>query len=286
MILRQSFFVQPVPHVVARERSLLAEAGLHVESRRTRSSGEQLEALRAGDRDVAVTALAHVFGWNALSAGVRIAAQVEQTTLLAVYARADITALEQLDGRRFAVDAATNGFALVARHLLAAVGARADFVEAGGVTERLEALIQGRADATLLGPPLDELAERAGLVRLTSANEALPALPGQAIVVRAERSEAETAALAAYLAALAAAVELAAGMTAEEGIALLEAHGFPSRSAAEAWRTRPRSLAVDADGFALIESLRSEAGALPPDYAGSAAFIDTTLSHRPRPGPG
>lgn len=278
MILRQSFFVPPVPYLVARERSLLAEAGLDVESRRTRSSGEQLDALRAGEIDLAITAMDNVFVWNALGADVRIAAQVEQTTLLGVYARPAITALAQLDGSRFAVDASTNGFALVARHLLATVGAQADFVEVGGVTERLDALMRGQVDATLLGPPLDELAEREGLVRLGSANDVLPALPGQGVVVRAKRSAAETTAIVAYLAALAAAIELTAGTPAAEGIALLESHGFPPRSAAAAWSTRPLTLAVDADGIALIEALRAESGGLPRHYTGVADLIDPSLT--------
>lgn len=277
MNLRQSFFVPPVPYLVAEARSLLAEAGLHVESRRTRSSGEQLDALRNGDIDLAITAMDNVFVWNALGADVRIAAQVEQTTLLGVYARPGFTALAELDGRRFAVDASANGFALVARRLFAAAGAHADFIEVGGVTERLDALVRGDVDATLLGPPLDELAERQGLARLASANEALPALPGQGIVVRAKRNATETAAITQYLRVLARAIELTAEIPTAEGIALLESHGFPGRSASAAWRTRPRTLAIDAEGIALVEALRAEAGALPPDYTGVADLIDATL---------
>ncbi|WP_324650622.1 ABC transporter substrate-binding protein [Georgenia sp. H159] len=280
MSLRQLVFVPPVPLLVAEELGLLAAAGLDVETRRTRSSAEQLDALRSGDADAVVTAMDNVFVWNQLGADVRIVAQVERTTSLAVYAAPERRALADLHGARFAVDAYANGFAIIARTLLARAGVEATFVEVGGVTERLDALVTGAADATLLGPPLDKLAERAGLVRLTSANEVFPALPGQGVVVRATRSAQETATLTAYLAVLAAAVTATEAMGDDDGAVLLEQHGFPSDAAATAWRTRPRSLAVDPGGLGLLEELREHLDLIPPGYAGRAALHDGALLAR------
>ena len=65
-------------------------------------------------------------------------------------------------------------------------------------------------------------------------------------------------------------------MTVAEGIALLERHGFPGRSAADAWRTRPRSIAVDAAGLSLVETLRARLDLLPVGYAGLDGILDAS----------
>ncbi|MBX3099536.1 MAG: ABC transporter substrate-binding protein [Salinibacterium sp.] len=278
MTLRQSFFVPPVPFLVAEELGLFAEAGVEVESRRARSSTEQLDGLHSGEIDLAITAMDNVFVWNQRGVDLRVVAQVEATTLLTVYARPGTRSLDDLSGGRFAVDAMTNGFALIARRLLEEAGVSASFVEAGGVKERLDALIEGTVDGTLLGPPLDELAERVGMVALASANAAFPELPGQGVVVRAQRPAGENAKITAYISALAAATEMANHMADADGVALLKENGFPGRSAVNAWRSRPSGIAVDSDGLALVESIRADFGLLPPGYKGAADILDGSFA--------
>ena len=85
-----------------------------------------------------------------------------QTTPLGIHARGDVESLADLAGCRFAVDAPDNGFALIAKRLLRDAGVEVDYVVVGGVRERLDALLGGQVDATLLGPPFDKLAEKAG----------------------------------------------------------------------------------------------------------------------------
>lgn len=278
MTIRQSYFVPPVPYLVAKEFGIFASEGLVIDSRRTRSSGEQLEGLLSREIDVAITAIDNIFVWNTLGADVRVIAQVEKTTLLSVYATPGHRSLRDLDQGRFAVDATANGFAIVARRLLEDCGVFATFIEVGGVKERFEALVAGTVAATLLGPPLDELAERSGLIRLASANEAIPTLPGQGVVVRATRSRDETEELRAYLAALDAAIVITDSMADRDGVALLQQWGFPGRSAVDAWRTRPRSIAVDPDGLAALESLRAGFNLLPIGYEGTTQIVDGSLT--------
>ncbi|WP_417564770.1 ABC transporter substrate-binding protein [Microbacterium sp.] len=274
MTIRQIHFVPPVSYLIAEEYGLFAAAGVEVEARRTRSSSQQLDALRAGEVDVAVTAMDNVFIWNALGADTRVVAQLEQTTLLSVYATPGHQTLQDLDGGRFAVDAVANGFAIVARRILEDAGVSVSFMEVGGVKERLDALVAGSSEATLLGPPLDELAERAGMVFMASANDALPALPGQGAVVRAVRTEREDAELRAYLGALDAAVARSETIPHVEGMALLERQGFVGLSAAEIWRTRPRSLGVDPEGLALLEAMRADFELLPEGYSGLSTIAE------------
>jgi ABC-type nitrate/sulfonate/bicarbonate transport system substrate-binding protein len=278
MELRQSFFVQPPPYVVAEDQDLFAVAGLDVISTRTRSSGEQLAGLVDGGIDVAITSMDNVFVWNQSGADLRVVAQVESTILLTVFGRSGIESMSQLEGGQFAVDAAANGFALIARRLLNDAGVEASFVEVGGVKERLDALAAGDVDGTLLGSPFDQLAEREGLVALVSANAALPTLGGQGVVVRAQRSAEEQKALTTYLKVLNRAIVYTNHITDSEGIALFARNGFDGRAASDAWRTRPRSLTVNPESFNLLESLRAGFGLLPAGYGGAADIVDYSVA--------
>ena len=260
MILRQSHFVPPVSHLLAAELGFLR--GVEVLPTRTPSSAEQLRALLAGEQDMVVTAIDNLFEWTRAGADVRLVAQVEQTTQLGIHAGGDVESLADLAGCRFAVDAPDNGFALIAKHLLRDAGVEVDYVVVGGVRERLDALLGGQVDATLLGPPFDKLAEKAGMRRVVDVNALLPELPGQGLVVRAELLA--SAELERYLGALMRGVAAGESMADAEVIELLERCGYQAAATA-AWGTRARTLTVDQRGLGLLTGLRRSLGMLPPD---------------------
>ncbi|WP_459384519.1 ABC transporter substrate-binding protein [Arthrobacter humicola] len=260
MILRQSHFVPPVSYLLAAELGFLR--GVEVLPTRTPSSAEQLRALLAGEQDMVVTAIDNLFEWTRAGADVRLVAQVEQTTQLGIHAGGDVESLVDLAGCRFAVDAPDNGFALIAKHLLRDAGVEVDYVVVGGVRERLDALLGGQVDATLLGPPFDKLAEKAGMRRVVDVNALLPELPGQGLVVRAELLA--SAELERYLGALVRGVAAGESMTDAEGIELLERCGYQAAATA-AWGARARTLAVDQRGLGLLTGIRRSLGMLPPD---------------------
>jgi len=259
MTLRQSQFVPPLPLIVAQELGLLDDIDL--ETRRTTGSAEQLAGLLARDIDLAVTAIDNLFAWTLAGAELRLVAQTEVTTPLGIYARRATDRLTDLEGTRFAVDAATNGFSLVARYLLEQQGVTVEYLEVGGVKERLDSLLAGDVAATLLGPPFDAAAQDAGAPLLATVAEVLPAFPGQGLVVRSELIGSHE--LAGYLSALRLAVDAAEGTTDVQGEGLLERAGFGAAAAA-AWASRPRTLEVDPDGLALLAEIRSELGLMPP----------------------
>ena len=180
--LRISYFVPPPPLLDAQARGLLED--LDLQEIPTTGSPAQLAGLRDHTIDVAVTAIDNLFEWRRTGTDLRLVAQVESTTPLGIFAEDRIGSLAELSGRRFAVDAFTNGFALVARYLLGEAGVEVQWVEVGGVKERLEALLSGAADSTLLGPPFDRLAREAGKKQIVSVQETFPAFPGQGLVVR------------------------------------------------------------------------------------------------------
>lgn len=260
MILRQSHFVPPVSYLLAAELGFLR--GVEVLPTRTPSSAEQLRALLAGEQDMVVTAIDNLFEWTRAGADVRLVAQVEQTTQLGIHAGGDVESLADLAGCRFAVDAPDNGFALIAKHLLRDAGVEVDYVVVGGVRERLDALLGGQVDATLLGPPFDKLAEKAWMRRVVDVNALLPELPGQGLVVRAELLA--SAELERYLGALVRGVAAGESMTDAEGIELLERCGYQAAATA-AWGARARTLAVDQRGLGLLTGIRRSLGMLPPD---------------------
>jgi len=260
VILRQSHFVPPVSYLLAAELGFLRD--VEVLPTRTPSSAEQLRALLAGEQDMVVTAIDNLFEWTRAGADVRLVAQVEQTTQLGIHAGGDVESLADLAGCRFAVDAPDNGFALIAKHLLRDAGVEVDYVVVGGVRERLDALLGGQVDATLLGPPFDKLAEKAGMRRVVDVNALLPELPGQGLVVRAELLA--SAELERYLGALVRGVAAGESMTDAEGIELLERCGYQAAATA-AWGARARTLAVDQRGLGLLTGIRRSLGILPPD---------------------
>lgn len=259
MTLRQSQFVPPVPLVAARRMGLLDDIDL--DAQRTAGSPRQLAGLLSGEIDLAVTAIDNLFAWVPAGADVRLVAQMESTTPLGIYARPGTAALEALEGRRFAVDAATNGFALVARYALEARGIEVEYVEVGGVKERLDALLAGEVAATLLGPPFDSAAEQAGAPLLATMSSVLPAFPGQGLVVRTDLLASDE--LQTYLGALTRATAAAAEMSDPEGEALLVEAGF-GEAAGSAWTARPRTLVVDPAGLGLLTDIRTRLGMMPP----------------------
>jgi ABC-type nitrate/sulfonate/bicarbonate transport system substrate-binding protein len=258
MTLRQSQFVAPVPLVLAQELGLLAEGDLI--AYRTSGSAEQLEQLLAGEIDIAVTAIDNLFEWSSAAPDLRLVGQVERTTALAVYARRELGTLSELGDARFGVDAAANGFALVARYLLARAGAQPHMLEVGGVQERLHALLAGRVDATLLGPPFDAVAADSGFRKVADVPALLPDFPGQGLVARGDIVGSD--ALGAYLGALERAIRASNSMPDEEGHHLLGAH-FGASAARSLWAGRPRSLVVPAAGLELLTEIRSSLGLLP-----------------------
>ncbi|MCV9993475.1 ABC transporter substrate-binding protein [Paeniglutamicibacter sp. ZC-3] len=258
MSLRQSHFVPPVSYLLAAELGFLRS--VEVVPTRTTSSAEQLRVLLAGEQDMVVTAIDNLFEWARAGTDLRLVAQIEATTPLGIHAGPHVGSIADLAGCRFAVDAPDNGFALIAKRLLRDAGVEVDFVVVGGVRERLDALLDGHADATLLGPPFNKLAEQAGFTRIVDVNALLPDLPGQGLVVRAEVLECEE--LERYLGALVRGIQAGDSMADSEGIELLERCGYQG-AAASAWETRARTLAVGNRGLGLLTEIRQSLDMLP-----------------------
>jgi ABC-type nitrate/sulfonate/bicarbonate transport system substrate-binding protein len=244
-----------------------------VEYQRTRSSDQQFEQLVDGSVDAVVTAIDNVVEWNRRAPGAdfRVFAQLEKSTDLALFGRPGLAGLEALRGARLLVDAPANGFAVALLALLDTVGIAArdcTLVPAGGVTERLDALLAGQGDATLLGPPFDQAAREAGCRQLAGINAQWPQFPGQGLVLSRSKARDLRPELIAWLDAMTKSRDWMKSAPEEATASLIEA-GLPRGFAARAPHLAPASWRPDPAGIALlIEHRRTvEFGGGDLDYA-------------------
>lgn len=256
------WFVEPAMSILARIGTTMA--GLSVNGIETKSSDEQFEALVSGTADAAVTAMDNVMDWNLRPRGgdLRIVAQIERTTPLSLVGAAATTDVQSLKDRTLLVDASANGFVVAARALLDECGLHSGsyaLKPAGGVRERYETLLAGGGDATLLGPPFDDMAVAQGARLLARVNDHYPAFPGQGLVVRRSSYDRVRAGVAAWLTAM----ELArasAQTSKNAAVVSLVATGIPGPLAETLTSLIPSSLVPDRDGIALLIAQRQRAG--------------------------
>jgi ABC-type nitrate/sulfonate/bicarbonate transport system substrate-binding protein len=273
--IRVMWFVPPLLEMVAaqRDRSVVTQAI------RNRSSDEQFYALVADEVDAVVTSMDNVIGWNRRLGpqDFRVVAQIERTTPLTLVARAGRSSVSALRGADILVDAPDNGFVTALKVMLDDAGiGRYEYhlVPAGGVQERLEALVARQGVATLLGPPFDAKAVNAGFVRAASVQESYPDFPGQGVVVRTgNRRACELA--GAWLKDLERARRVVDERSATATQSVVAA-GFPIAAAEGMIALNPKSLRPTAEGVELLIAHRRVLGLVgaDSDYTG---IVDDSL---------
>jgi len=203
---------------VARSTGVLGRHGLSVEEVAVPSSPAQFAALDDGSLDVALTSPDNVVAYRFVpdnplgrTMDVRILMGVDRGLGLALYARPGIENLDQLRGKVVGVDVATSGFAFVLYEILDRAGLRAgrdyDIAELGSTPKRLDALLAGQCDATLLNAGNDLRAAAAGHPRLGRAADVVVPYLGTVLAVLGPPSDAVYALEAALLEASAAVLD-------------------------------------------------------------------------------
>jgi hypothetical protein len=182
---------------VARLTGRLDERGLEVDEVPVASSPGQFRSLLDGEIDVAFTSpdnvLAYRFGpTNPLGAlaDVSIVSTVDRGTGLALFGAPGFTGPQQLRGAVVGVDVPTSGFALAMYSLADSLGVARDeyeLVALGSTPRRLEALLAGGCDATMLNAGNELLAEQAGAVRLARAADVCAPYVGTVLCVEGGR---------------------------------------------------------------------------------------------------
>jgi ABC-type nitrate/sulfonate/bicarbonate transport system substrate-binding protein len=178
-------FSPSLPHAVALDQGLYAEAGLEVTSRRVPSSPALMSALGAGELNIALTSPDNIANYrfngahpNEPGSDLRIIRAVDQGGSLSLVSRRGIASVHELRGATLAVDVKDSGFAFMAYEILAGAdlfpGSDYEVREFGGTPLRFESLIDGAIDVTILNAGFDYRAEREGCVRVGSPADSVP----------------------------------------------------------------------------------------------------------------
>ncbi len=179
--LRVITFGQPLAAVAAQRLGLFEREGLEVEYALTHASTEQVRQLLAGDWDLAHTAVDNVMAYvDAENVDLFVFMVLELGLGQKLVLRPGLRSYDDLRGQDVGVDALTTGYAFVLRKMLALHGlAEGDYrlLSVGGTGERATALIEGHIAGTLLAPPHEERAVRAGCTLLDPAARYFPMYP-------------------------------------------------------------------------------------------------------------
>ena len=163
---------------VARRMGHLAEHDLSVEEIPVLSSPAQFRSLLDGELDAVLTSPDNVVAYRlapdnplGVTADVKIVSAVDRGLGLALYSRRGLTTADQLRGATVGVDVPTSGFAFAMYALAESIGVRRDDYEVvalGSTPKRLDALLDGRCDATMLNAGNELRAEQAGCTPLAT----------------------------------------------------------------------------------------------------------------------
>jgi ABC-type nitrate/sulfonate/bicarbonate transport system substrate-binding protein len=170
----------------------LAAAGLDVTEEAVASSVSQFGSLVSGELDVALTSPDNVLAYRFSSRNplgklldTRIVGAIDRGMGLGLYGRPG-TAPSDLHGATVGVDVASSGFALALyalAHLLGVDRDEYELVVLGSTPKRLEALLAGQCDATMLNAGNELVAESAGCVRLAGVSDRIAPYLGTVVAV-------------------------------------------------------------------------------------------------------
>lgn len=185
-------FSPPVVLDLAASSGLLEAAGLEVTEHPVASSPAQFRSLVDGDLQVALTSPDNVLAYrynphNPLGEllDARIVGAVDRALGLGLYARPGST-VEDLHGATIGVDVPHSGFAVALYALADRLGVTRDAYELvvlGSTPQRLQALLAGECDATMLNAGNELLAEAAGCVRLGGVTDHFAPYLGTVVAV-------------------------------------------------------------------------------------------------------
>lgn len=186
-------FSPSAPMIVARSLGYFRDRGLEVIYEQVTSSAQQFRDFTDGRYQLIQTAFDNVANYrlnnrsNALHEALPVGAVIalDGGMDLTLVAKHSISASGGLRGATVSVDAVDTGYAFVLFHLLRAAGLErgADYavVSHGGVLSRYQALLDGKADATLLSNGLEVLGVERGLNRIARLADSVEAYLGSVL---------------------------------------------------------------------------------------------------------
>lgn len=196
------------PIFVAQKEGFFSAKGISVNVTPTPDSKFQMISLIDGKFDIAMTAMDNVIAYAEGQATPTekqsdiFAFLGSDNGFLSVVALPNVKSYADLKGKKIGVDALTTGYAFVLRRILIENGiapADVEFVQAGGVAKRFEALKKKEIAATLLVSPFEVMTKRDGFTVLGSASTSLGAYQGVVAAARRDWAKANSAKVEDYI---------------------------------------------------------------------------------------
>ncbi len=245
------------PIWAANEKGLFARHNVTINITPTPNSQFQLTGLIDGKFDIAMTAIDNVVAYMESQGSAPTITKPDifafmggDNGFLRLVTVPDVKNFADLKGKQLSVDAMTTGYAFVLRALVDKAGIAKDveYVQAGGVLQRFQALLAKKHAGTLLVSPFEVEAEAQGFNRLANGSDALGAYQGLVGAARRDWARANETQVIAYIRGYVAALDwLYDPANKAEATAILRKN-VPSMS--EQLATRSYDVLLDAkDGF-------------------------------------
>lgn len=200
-----------LPLLVAEKKGVFGSHNLTVNTV-TVAGGSAVIAVAAGRADMTVTLPENII--NAYVQGgtvLKIVGALVTKDLYGAYVNPSIKTVKDLIGKKIAIFGPPHdGVGLQLLTVLDGAGvkeAQVQFVSIGGLGARLAALTNNQVSATLLFPPFDLQAERAGYSQIVNLNDYLPGYPNEVIATSPDVIKNKAPEVRAFLAAIAEAVD-------------------------------------------------------------------------------
>ena len=282
------------PIWAAEASGAFARNGVAVHITDTPSSVFQLTGLISGKFDIAVTAIDNLIAYDEGQGEAPvdgtpdlIAVMGGDNGFLHLVTAPDVPDFAALKGKTLSVDAMTTGFAFVLQRLVELGGLQpgdVEFVRAGGVMQRFNALLEGQHAGTLLMSPFEVVAGAKGYHDLADAGRVLGHYQGLVTGVRRDWAAAHRTELVGFLRGYLAGLDwLYDPANKQAAIAVLRQH-LPNMTEPLAERSYTllvepehgfaRHAALDKPGVQQVLELRSRYGRPPKTLDQPAKYYD------------
>jgi ABC-type nitrate/sulfonate/bicarbonate transport system substrate-binding protein len=291
------------PIWVAQENGFFERNNVTVKITPTPNSEFQLTNLIDGKFDIAMTAIDNLIAYMegqgeapATQTPDLVAVMGSDNGFLRLVSVPEVKTYADLKGKEVSVDARTTGYAFVLEKLIEKGGLNFNdvtYVKAGGVLQRLEALLAKKHAATMLISPFEVVAEARGFNRLANAVDVLGHYQGVVAGVRRQWAEENESQIVGFIRGFRAGLDwLYDPANKGEAIAILRKN-LPNMAADLAYNSYgilmdpkdgfTRNASIDLEGVRTVLALRRQYGEPQKKLMDPMKYIDLSYYEKAKP---
>jgi ABC-type nitrate/sulfonate/bicarbonate transport system substrate-binding protein len=291
------------PIWVAQENGFFERNNVTVKITPTPNSEFQLTNLIDGKFDIAMTAIDNLIAYMegqveapATQTPDLVAVMGSDNGFLRLVSVPEVKTYADLKGKEVSVDARTTGYAFVLEKLIEKGGLNFNdvtYVKAGGVLQRLEALLAKKHAATMLISPFEVVAEARGFNRLANAVDVLGHYQGVVAGVRRQWAEENESQIVGFIRGFRAGLDwLYDPANKGEAIAILRKN-LPNMAADLAYNSYgilmdpkdgfTRNASIDLEGVGTVLALRRQYGEPQKKLMDPMKYIDLSYYEKAKP---